>query len=126
MVWVRKSLILIHRYLGIALSLLFVVWFISGIGMMYAGGMPRLTPQLRLERISALDLRAVKLTPSEAADAAGLERPPARVLLLTVTERPAYRFGGATVFADTGEVLEEVVPAEAIAIAGRFMKLPAD
>src|SRR5688572_9916280 len=101
MVWVRKSLILIHRYLGIALSLLFVVWFISGIGMMYAGGMPRLTPQLRLERISAVDLSAVKLTVSEAAAAAALQRAPGRALLLTVMERPAYRFGGVTVFADT-------------------------
>jgi len=39
--WVRKSLILTHRYLGTALGLLFFVWFVSGIGMMYAGGMPR-------------------------------------------------------------------------------------
>ena len=52
----RKSVILAHRYLGIALSLLFVVWFASGITMMYAGGMPRLTPDERLERLPPLDL----------------------------------------------------------------------
>ena len=46
----RRLLILIHRYLGIALSLLFAVWFISGIAMIYAKGMPNLTPQLRLQR----------------------------------------------------------------------------
>ena len=41
----RKSLILVHRYLGIALGLLFVTWFLSGIGMMYAGVMPTLSPE---------------------------------------------------------------------------------
>ena len=70
----RRWLILIHRYLGIVLSLLFVVWFVSGITMMYAGGMPRLTPQLRLERLPDLDLARVRLSPSEAAERATLRR----------------------------------------------------
>ena len=35
-----RWLILIHRYLGIPLSVLFVVWFASGIVMMYTGDMP--------------------------------------------------------------------------------------
>ncbi len=48
MVWLRKLLILSHRYLGIALSLLFVVWFASGITMMWWGGMPRPTGGERL------------------------------------------------------------------------------
>jgi len=50
----RKSLILTHRYMGIALSLLAVMWFATGIVMMYAGGMPRLTPQTRIERLPPL------------------------------------------------------------------------
>jgi len=40
----RKWLILTHRYAGIVLSLFVVLWFATGITMMYAGGMPRLTP----------------------------------------------------------------------------------
>ena len=44
----RTFLILTHRYLGIPLSFVFVVWFVSGIVMMYAGGMPSLTPEARL------------------------------------------------------------------------------
>ena len=44
---VRKWLILSHRYLGIALCLLLVMWFGSGIVMIYAGGMPALTPEAR-------------------------------------------------------------------------------
>src|SRR2546427_5689326 len=39
----RKWLILTHRYAGIVLSLFFVMWFLSGIAMIYARGMPGLT-----------------------------------------------------------------------------------
>jgi len=66
MVWFRKWLILIHRYLGIGLGLLFVVWFVSGIGMMYAGAMPELSPEERLARMPGIDWGRVKLTPAEA------------------------------------------------------------
>jgi hypothetical protein len=59
MAWLQKWLILSHRYLGIGIGLLFVVWFASGIGMMYARDMPSLTEELRLERLEPLDLEAV-------------------------------------------------------------------
>src|SRR5690349_9754896 len=126
MVWFRKFLILTHRYIGIVLSLLFVVWFVSGIGIMYSKGMPRLTPELRLERLPSLDLDRVKISAVDAAKAAGFEdRPPARITLSTVLDRPAYRIGGGretfTVFADTGEVLGEVGKAEALKVASRFL-----
>jgi hypothetical protein len=124
MIAFRKSMILIHRYLGIVLSLLFVVWFVSGIGMIYSRAMPRLTPELRLERMPVLNLSQVKMTPAQASERAGLERVPGRAVLLTVLERPAYRFGQTTVFADTGETMDEVDNAKAITIASRFMKLP--
>ena len=45
-----------HRYAGIVLSLFVVLWFATGITMMYAGGMPRLTPEMRLEKLPNLDL----------------------------------------------------------------------
>ena len=119
----RRSVILAHRYLGIAISLLFVVWFASGITMMYAGGMPRLTPDDRLEHLPPVDLASIHLTPAQAADKAGTE---GGATLLTVMDRPAYRIGGTTVFADTGEVLEEIDQATATRIASRFTNLPAD
>lgn len=130
MTFLRGWTILAHRYLGIALSLLFVVWFASGIVMMYAGGMPRLTPQLRLERLPALDLSRVRLALSDAAERATLGRIPDRIALLTIMDRPAYRFGGGggstIVFADDGALLEDVDVEQASAIAGRFMNLPPD
>lgn len=125
----RRVLILAHRYLGIALSVLIVMWFGTGIVMMYAGGMPRLTPELRLERLPELDLARVRLTPAAAADRVGLQETRGRVALLSVMDRPAYRFAGgqpATVFADTGEVLKEVSLAQSRTIASRFLSLPED
>jgi hypothetical protein len=123
MAWFRRFVILSHRYLGIALSLVFVVWFASGITMMWWGGMPRLTADERLERLAALDLRAVRLTPSDADEKVG----GGRTTLLTVMGRPAYRIGGpdaVTLFADTGDVLDAVTPSTAKGIAATFMALP--
>ena len=45
-----RVLVIFHRYLGIAVGILMLIWFASGIVMMYVG-FPRLTEQ---ERISAL------------------------------------------------------------------------
>lgn len=118
--WVRRPAILAHRYLGIPLSALFVVWFASGIVMMYAGAMPALTPQARLARLPALDLAGIRVSPADAVAAAGLERTPAQIRLLTVLDRPAYRVGSATVFADTGEPLEPLSGIDSRRVAARF------
>ena len=119
-----RWLILVHRYLGIPLSVLFVVWFASGIVMMYTRDMPRLTPELRLERLAELDLDRVALAPAAAARRAYLSPTPRSALLLTVMGRPAYRFDGVTVFADTGERLAAVDPTAAAAVASRFTGRP--
>jgi len=123
----RKWMILIHRYLGIALSPMFVIWFASGIAIMYARGMPGLTPQVRLDHLPPLDLALVGMTPAEAAEKAGFDVDPDQVVLLTVMDRPAYRFTGresATIFADTGDRLLELGPAGAFRIASTFLNLP--
>jgi len=128
MVTIRKFLILSHRYLGIAVCLLFVMWFVSGIAMIFARGMPGLTPDVRLQRLPSLDLTAVKLTPAEAVEKALLERAPNRASLVSIMDRPAYRFAvgrsTVTVFADNGDVLDQVGKTEALKIAERFMNVP--
>jgi len=124
----RKWLILTHRYAGIVLSAFVVLWFATGITMMYAGGMPRLTPEMRLEKLPSLDLARVRLTPAEAAEAGLIERP-GRAVLLSIMGRPAYRFGAGeptTVFADTGEVMEGATLAQARTIAARFAGVTED
>ena len=124
----RKWLILSHRYAGIVLSLFVVLWFATGITMMYAGGMPRLTPEMRLEKLPSLDLARVRLTPAEGAEAGLIERP-GRTVLLSIMGRPAYRFGAGettTVFADSGEVMEGATLAQALTIASRFAGVTED
>jgi PepSY-associated TM region len=124
---IRKPLIWTHRYLGIALSLLFLMWFLTGIGMIYSRGMPRLTPEMRLARMAPLDLDAIRLSPAEAAGAAGVLALDPETTLLTVLGRPAYRFEGRSttvVFADDGEVLESLTLDQAIGIASRFLDVP--
>jgi hypothetical protein len=134
MKWVRRPLILVHRYLGMVLSLLFVMWFISGIGMMYARGMPGLTRQLRLLRLPEIDLSKVRFTPLEAAAKLGGEEGGGalgRVVVGAILDRPVYRLGAgrggsSIVFADDGTVLDGVDAEMAKAIAARFMNVPED
>jgi hypothetical protein len=123
----RRALILTHRYLGIPLSVLFVIWFVTGIAMIYVGGMPTLSAQARLERLPALDLAAVRYAPAAAAAEAASGF--GRVTLTTVLARPAYRFaspyGAATVFADTGEPLEELDVDRSRDVAAQFLGVAA-
>jgi len=147
MIDARQLLILTHRYLGIAISLMFVVWFASGIAIIYAGDMPRLDPSLRLERMPPLALSKIKLSPAQAiqrlesAEAAAepsgansarqtASRAGAgRITLLTITDRPAYRVEGSmsgTIFADNGELLGRIGPDTARTVASRFIALPED
>ena len=121
----RKILLLSHRYVGIAISALVVMWFVTGITMMYVGGMPRVTPELRLERMTAVNPAEVRLTPAEAAERAEFGQAPARATLLSILGRPAYRFGGnggtTIVYADNGEIADEFSDTQTRDIAARFI-----
>jgi uncharacterized iron-regulated membrane protein len=123
----RRALILTHRYLGIPLSILFVLWFVTGIAMIYVGGMPTLSAQARLEHLPPLDLAAVRYEPAAAAAQAASGF--GRASLTTVQGRPAYRFaspyGTATVFADTGEPLDEIDIDAARNVAAKFLDVSA-
>ncbi|MEO5741685.1 MAG: PepSY domain-containing protein [Vicinamibacterales bacterium] len=101
----RHSVIFVHRWLGVGLCLVFLVWFPSGFVMMY-WDYPSVRPSDRLERAPALNGSQVRLSPVEAAGRAGLE-PSGPVTLNMFDGRPVYRFGvgGAQtiVYADTGD-----------------------
>ena len=117
----RRLLIYTHRWLGIAGSLLFVAWFVSGIVMMYAG-MPTLTAEEKASRLPALDLSRARVGVSEAVARVGVT--PRQVLVGMLGDRPVYRLTGAggwtTIYADTGELLDALDAEEAMAIARRF------
>src|SRR5215211_8911319 len=115
----RRAVILSHRYLGIVLSLLVIMWFATGITMIYWGGMPRVTPEMRLERMQAVDFSRVQLTPAQAAERADLD-PIGRATLATLLDRPVYRFGSRNptiVFADSGDVLDELTTEQTQTVA---------
>jgi hypothetical protein len=81
-----------------------------------------------MQRLPPLNLAAVKLNPSEALEKAQFDGAPSRATLLMIMGRPAYRFssssGSVTVFADSGDVIEQVGQREAIKIASAFADLP--
>jgi hypothetical protein len=118
----RRWFIYVHRWLGIAGCLVFLVWFVSGVVMMYQR-MPRLTAEERLARLPALDLSGVRVSLDRAA--AGVSVAPDRVRVGMLLGRPAYRLESGsewtTVFADTGERLDGVSAEQAVRIATAFV-----
>lgn len=125
----QRALILTHRWLGIPLSLVIVVWFASGIAMIYLGGMPRIGPQARLDHLPVLDVRQVHLSPAQAAERlGGDDAAPGSPTLSMVQGRPAYRFhdaGEAIVFADDGTSMQPLDAAAAVRVVTTFLREPA-
>lgn len=107
----KRSAILVHRWLGVGICLVFMLWFSSGIGMMY-WDFPEVTATDRIERAPALTAGAIQLSPLEAFSTLGKSSAPGRVRLNTFDGRPVYRFvtdrQEALVYADTGARQVEV------------------
>src|SRR5439155_16477547 len=103
---IKRFAIAVHRWLGVALCLIFLLWFSSGIGMMY-WDFPSVSPADRLARSPALDPATVVLSPAQAAAVLGAQPSPVQLRLNTFDSRPVYRFptgrGETLVYADTGE-----------------------
>jgi uncharacterized membrane protein len=107
----KRSLIFVHRWLGVVLCLVFLLWFPSGIGMMY-WDFPAVTADDRLERAPALNAADIRLSPADAWGTLGLPDSPSDVRLNVFDGRPAYRFVASReeilVYADTGARQVEV------------------
>jgi hypothetical protein len=103
---VKRSLIVVHRWLGVALCLFFLIWFPSAIGMMY-WDFPSVTAADRVARSPALDAARVLVSPAAAYASLGRTGAPAQVRLFMYDGRPAYYFRAGReepiVYADTGE-----------------------
>jgi hypothetical protein len=127
---VRKALIFSHRWLGVAICILFMLWFTSGVVMMY-WGFPSVTAQDRLDRSPGLETSTIRISPSEAYAKLGVRQPPSQVRLNTFDGRPVYRFragrgGERLVYADTGEEQTVVSQAMLQRIATAWTGQPAD
>ncbi|KQM80066.1 PepSY domain-containing protein [Xylophilus sp. Leaf220] len=85
----KPALVFLHKWLGVALALLFLVWFLSGV-VLYFVPFPALTQTERLAGLPALQLPAgCCLAPDAAASRAGLRWTEARLGLLG--DRPVWR-----------------------------------
>jgi len=115
--YILRFLIFFHRWVGIALCVVFLLWFPSGIGMMY-WGFPGVSAEDRLDRSPKLDPAKIALSPEQAAEKAGMQVNPGQVRLNSFDGRPVYRFGGGgrggrggsgrIIYADNGEEQLEV------------------
>jgi hypothetical protein len=92
-VLLKRSLIFVHRWLGVALSLVFLLWFVSGIVMMY-WGFPGVSQEDRLQRAPALVPERITVTATQALAAIEGDDVPRSVRLTSFDGRPVYRFGG--------------------------------
>ena len=121
--------IVTHRYIGIPLSVVFVIWFFSGIVMMYTGGMPRDSVEESRSHQAVIPLSDIALTPSEAATRASAT--PNSASLRNLLRRPAYIFQSGrgqqtVVFADTGETIDGVGPEAGREIISIALDIPQD
>jgi PepSY-associated TM region len=119
----RKLLIYSHRWLGIGITVMFLVWTLSGVVLMYYGH-PQITTGERLLRFEPINFSTATVTPAEAAAKAGIK--PYRVRLSMYNGRPVYRLtrvsigNWSTVYADTGEVLPPMGREQALNWMKRF------
>jgi hypothetical protein len=117
-----RVLVYTHRWLGIACGLLFVVWFVSGIIMMYAR-MPSLESEERLARLPAINPDTIRI-PVPAVPDADITR----LVINTIETRPVYRVTAKgrtqSIFADTGDPVPPVDAQQALRIAAAFQQGP--
>jgi hypothetical protein len=121
----KRVAIFVHRWLGVALCVVFLIWFPSGIGMMY-WDYPGVSSGDRLERSPALDPATVRLAPQEAYAAIGEGPLPTPIRLNSFDGRPVYRFGNeGIVYADTGREQNDITPALMLRVAAAWTGQPA-
>lgn len=131
----KRSLIFVHRWLGVALSVIFLIWFASGIVMMY-WSFPGISAADRLQRAPTLDPARITVSPEQAFAALNREQSTVHLHLSSFDGRPVYRFDGGggrdgsgrggraeMVYADDGTVQQNVdavmIDRAAAAWAGR-------
>ena len=113
-----RVLVYTHRWLGILSGLIFVVWFVSGIIMMYAR-MPELGASERLSRLAGINSSFIRALPP------AVEAEVSRLSIGTLEGRPIYRVGSQghtrVSFADTGDPVPGVDADQALRIARKFV-----
>jgi hypothetical protein len=106
---ITKIFLQVHRYFGFALSLLFVIWFLSGFAMIYVK-YPTMRQNERLQNLPVVDLSHARLSLTEALEIAAIKDTLRTVRLGLLLNRPVYRITTTqnknyAIFADQGNLL---------------------
>lgn len=124
----KKIIISLHRYLGISLCVLFLVWFLSGFVMLYAR-FPYLENNEKLKQQTSL-LESKFFIPVNSVYTALNEGDTMQSLRMEILyKRPVYRFTTTagkitTIYADNGEALKSIDLNFAKTIASDFYNKP--
>ncbi len=116
-----RWLVLGHRWLGIVTCILFVVWFASGLVMMYVG-YPSLTTAERMSRSQTIEWNRVRIEPERVLHGLSLAEFPRTLRLVMMNGEPVYQVvanGWPTraVSAVDGRIIENITAAQALSIA---------
>ena len=111
-----RTILIVHRYLGVAIGLIMTLWCLSGFVMMYRG-YPAVSPEQRLAGLQPLDLSGAK--------APDLGQSPIQAFRIEMfAGRPVLRLSGEsgrrTYDLKSGAEIERASPAEAAATAQAY------
>lgn len=124
---VRKYMILFHRWLGVVFSLLFAMWFGSGLVLMY-WPYPAVSADQRLQKSEVITSALVSVGLEEAARLAAIGKLD-RVRLTMLDGRPVYRFHTGrlqkVIYADRAEEFGGLSLDAGRRVASRWTGLPA-
>ena len=110
---VGRLFINLHRILGTVLSILFLMWFLSGMVMMYHT-YPSLTMQQRMQHAESLQVSDSLYLPA-CAQSVAFERVAGRNVCLVKTTQ-----GEMMLDARTGQRISELTPEELMSVASRW------
>jgi uncharacterized iron-regulated membrane protein len=124
----RRWLYLTHRWVGVVTCLLTLIWFGSGLVMMYVP-YPALQNAERLAGLGPLDWERVLVTPDAAIKAAGLAEFPRELRLESLAGEPVYRITDAdgerlTLSAADATRRGSTDAAKAVIVAREFSRSP--
>ena len=106
---VRQLLRAFHRWLGAALCLLFLTWFVSGIVLTFAG-FPSVAEREKLAHAAALQADSIRIQPTTALSGVTSNAEAIEVHALGTRALYTVRTGGQTIstFADSGERVSQI------------------
>jgi hypothetical protein len=117
-----RFLFLIHRYLGIAVGLLMVMWCLSGVVMMYVS-YPDLAEDTRLKHLAPIDWSGCcKLSDEALKDDALVKEAQIEMLVNRAVLRLRTATESRLLDLSTGRVIDRVSPEEAAEIAQTYVE----